>query len=364
MTEMRVLFVSCCPMEHAVTRYRCTHLAEALEVEGHTADVTWIGAPVIRIDHDIVVLHRICANREGIALADAVERSGATLIYGTDDIVFDANTPGVPSFLHGHAPLHATMLRRAHAALTSTDRLADAVRVLQPVVRTVPNVPGKQLIALSNAARTRRTIHHQPRVAYLSGSATHNADFALLEQSLATPLSRGDFQLRLVGEVALPRELADSARNIQRYPIVPWTELPDLLSNISVNLAPLESTPFNAGKSAIKWQEAALVGVPTAASDFGPYADSIRHNETGLLASDPDAWKRNILWLCKNPKEGIVLAEAARYRILALSAALPEQAAATLYEFSEFSQETRKPVVFRNSHGFVKSVAKKALGRA
>jgi glycosyltransferase involved in cell wall biosynthesis len=360
---MRVLFVSCCPLEHAVTRYRCNHLAEALQFAGHTADVTWIGAPLIRIDHDIVVLHRICANPEGVALADAVERSGATLIYGTDDLVFDATVGGMPLNLHAHAPLHATILRRAHAALASTERLADAVRLLQPMVRVVPNIPSARLIALSAEARATRATPRHPIVAYLSGSATHNADFALLEDSLAMPVASGAFRLWLVGDVALPEKLSVSWRTVYQRPCVDWTNLPSLLAGVTVNLAPLVATPFNASKSAIKWQEAALVGVPTVASDFGPYADAIRNHETGLLASGSDAWQRAILWLCANPAESKALADAARERVLASASALPDLVAATFCELAELSSKTRRPVLFRNPQGFVKAVAKKALGR-
>lgn len=43
---------------------------------------------------------------------------------------------------------------------------------------------------------------------------------------------------------------------------------------------------FNEAKSEIKWIEAALVKVPTVASNLGAFKEMIIHNETGVLVDD------------------------------------------------------------------------------
>ena len=52
-----------------------------------------------------------------------------------------------------------------------------------------------------------------------------------------------------------------------------WTgiNLPALISEVDINLAPLVDSIFNRAKSEIKWIEAALVKVPTVASKIGAF---------------------------------------------------------------------------------------------
>lgn len=67
-----------------------------------------------------------------------------------------------------------------------------------------------------------------------------------------------------------------------------------------INCCPLEDVPFNLAKSNIKWQEGSLMGAATIASNVGPYKDSIRHMETGLLAKDEAEWEQYLELLIKD----------------------------------------------------------------
>ena len=75
--------------------------------------------------------------------------------------------------------------------------------------------------------------------------------------------------------------------------MLPWTELPDVLRDLDVNLAPLEpGSIFNEAKSAIKWLEAALTATPTIASPTEPFREVITDESNGLLANTPEEWGR------------------------------------------------------------------------
>jgi hypothetical protein len=354
---MRVLFVSCDPLDGAVTRYRCVTLAEALRTAGHAAEVAWIGQPTLRLDHDAVVLHRICANREGAALARAVRRSGAALIYGADDDVFTDDCPGRALALDAFAPLHRAMLVPADSVLVSTEPLAQRARALHPSVCVLPNVPGADLIQRSEAARATRSSSTVPLAAYLSGTPTHDADLAELAAPLAI-FRRAGGQLLLVGPVAAPVGIVADFRE----PIQPWTILPSVLVRADINLAPLTPTPFTQGKSALKWQEAALVGVPTVASAHGPFLDSIEHGVDGLLADSEAAWDASLDRLRTDSAFGRSLADAARRRVIDAAEALPEQAASV---FSHWVGGSRRitPTAVLNPLGFAKASAKRLLAR-
>ena len=103
----------------AVYRYRCANLADVLRAHGWQVDVVWIGDRRVRVDHEVVVLHRICAVAEGRAYARAARARGATLVYGTDDLVFDADAfladdpAEATARLRRYAPLHAAMAQES-----------------------------------------------------------------------------------------------------------------------------------------------------------------------------------------------------------------------------------------------------------
>ena len=66
--------------------------------------------------------------------------------------------------------------------------------------------------------------------------------------------------------------------------------MPEIISNVDINLAPIENNIFNEAKSENKWVEAALVKVPTIASNFGAFKNVIQHNQTGLLCHNIKEW--------------------------------------------------------------------------
>jgi glycosyltransferase involved in cell wall biosynthesis len=64
--------------------------------------------------------------------------------------------------------------------------------------------------------------------------------------------------------------------------------------DFDVNLVPLRPSVFNLSKSPLRCLEAAALGIPVVASDYGPYAAFVRDGETGLLARWPHQWMRHL----------------------------------------------------------------------
>ena len=73
-----------------------------------------------------------------------------------------------------------------------------------------------------------------------------------------------------------------------------WKKLPELIAGIDINLMPLEDTIFHVSKSENKWQEAALVGVPTIASYNEELAFAITDGKDGFLCKNADEWRRKL----------------------------------------------------------------------
>jgi tetratricopeptide (TPR) repeat protein len=77
----------------------------------------------------------------------------------------------------------------------------------------------------------------------------------------------------------------------ERYRFTPGGSLADyfaFLARLDIGLAPLLPTPFNRGRSDVKYLEYAAHGVAGIYADLEPYRDSIRHGETGLLFKTGD----------------------------------------------------------------------------
>jgi hypothetical protein len=61
----------------------------------------------------------------------------------------------------------------------------------------------------------------------------------------------------------------------------------------AVAVIPLDDSRFSAGKSAVKWFDYAVAGVPTLASDVPPYCDVIESCRTGwLVGPSVEAWQQ------------------------------------------------------------------------
>jgi hypothetical protein len=120
-------------------------------------------------------------------------------------------------------------------------------------------------------------------------------------------------ELWLVGHIdATPAMNRHSGRIVKR-PLIHWTELPAVLRDLDINLAPLSlDSRFNQAKSAIKWLEASLVGTATIASPTQPFSEVITHGRNGMLAESPDEWYSALDFLVREPAERRVFGDRSR----------------------------------------------------
>lgn len=325
---MRVLFVYPSQPDDATNRYRCVHLCEVLSAAGHTAEHVSAGQDGVRVAHDIVVLHRLPWGGPGSAFAAAARKIGATVVYSADDLIFDLEHARHTGILFPDDPLRyrhskreaeanlATLQNTDHA-LFSTEFLATLAPPPVGAGAVVRNFLGTELLMLSHAARLRREAFARVRrddrvtLGYLSGSPTHDADLADIAEPLAVALERfSNARLLVVGTVALPgplRRFEESGR-VRRHPYVPWRELPGLIAQVDINLAPLDLTrPFNHAKSEIKFLEAAAVGVPTLAARSA----ALLETDGALLCGTDSEWGEALASWLSAPETRHAAAEAA-----------------------------------------------------
>lgn len=87
--------------------------------------------------------------------------------------------------------------------------------------------------------------------------------------------------------------------------------------NFDIAIAPLEDTDFTNCKSNIKWQEYSLMGIPTIASNNGPYKESIKHASTGYLVENTmDDWYKAFKLMIENESFRRKIGEKAKQDVI------------------------------------------------
>lgn len=146
------------------------------------------------------------------------------------------------------------------------------------------------------------------------GTRAHLADLAQIAPALAA-LQRGrdDTELELMLGAHVPEALAGLPRLSAPAPR-PWAAFRAYQASryVHIGLAPLLDTPFNRGKSFIKFLDIAAMGGVGVYSRRAPYTDIVAHGVNGLLAGDdPDEWYDCLQRLLDRPDEALRMAAAA-----------------------------------------------------
>ncbi|MEZ0449568.1 glycosyltransferase [Cellulomonas sp. ICMP 17802] len=303
----RVLFVV--GIQGAPLRYRAQLPAESLEELGIRTDVRHYRDPelvALAAVADAVVIYRVPATHEVLDLIGQVRvrERRVPVLFDVDDLIVD---PGLRGSVHGLEGMsdaeldlwwsgvarYRTTLEACDAYVGSTEELCAEVGELTglPVFRFANGV-GSALAQTSARALARPRRPGPLRIGYFSGTTTHDADWALVEPAVVEVMQRHpDVELWLGGHLGTGPALEAVASRVRRLPMLPWTELPNRLRDVDVNLAPLVlGSVFNEAKSAIKWLEAALVATPTVAAPTQPFREAIDDGVTGHLADGHEEW--------------------------------------------------------------------------
>jgi glycosyltransferase involved in cell wall biosynthesis len=139
-------------------------------------------------------------------------------------------------------------------------------------------------------------------IGYASGSRAHEADFRTISSVLCEILAKNDnIQLRILGYLELPEELKRFKKKIRQSGFGSFHQYMNDLSVIDINLVPLVRDEFNECKSAIRFNEAALFGIPTIASAVGDFKNIVVNGDNGFLAEDEEDWQNYLDKLIGNP---------------------------------------------------------------
>lgn len=307
-----VLFINGCSpdlLPHP-WRYRVQYQREQLSMFGMTNDeiyYTNITLDLVRNYHTFVIF-RAPYTKELGQFVKLAKRLHKTVFYDVDDLVISTKYTDTIPYVHTMANkerydqdvMHnGKLLAMCDHAITTTEALAGELSSFVNDVSVHRNCAGTDLVKLSQAVK--KSEHETIRIGYFSGSITHNDDFRRIVGVLCKLFDQyPQLELWCIGQLDLPDELVNYTERIHVHPFMDYTELPSYIAQVDINLAPLTETLFNAAKSEIKWIEAALVKVPTVASDWGAFKMMIEHGQTGLLCRSAQDWQQALVSLIES----------------------------------------------------------------
>lgn len=301
-----VLFINGCYLQHPA-RYRVTHQREQLLAKNIVSSEVFY----TELTMDFVKKYRLfvfyrCPYTdtigEFIAMAKKLNKK---VLFDIDDLLFDEKYTETIDYIktmsqrdkddyYNGIRLMQKTLKLCDGATTSTETLAEELRKYVPYVYINRNLASERMYQLSEEAMINKVNGEKNEsisIGYFSGSITHNQDFEMILPAIIKILNKyANVKLSLVGDITLPDELLVFKERIVFNKFVEWEKLPELIASVDINIAPLVDTLFNRAKSENKWVEAALVKVPTVASDVGAFTRMIEHNKTGLLCKSVDEW--------------------------------------------------------------------------
>jgi glycosyltransferase involved in cell wall biosynthesis len=270
------------------------------------------------------VFHRPQASWRLAGLRAWLRQHGTRTVADVDDLVFNPSLAGFsPGVANGLVSLrtttnqfqaHQRALARFDLITVSTAPLmAHAVALFaQAQVAVVPNsVPWRWRDMPANP------MPRQPGLlTYLPGTRSHDRDFAGVAGALSRVLARHpQAHLRVTG----PLNFALEARpgQVSRQEKLPFDKFHTALQSASVNLAPLEDTPFTRCKSAIKVMEAAWWNIPTVCSNW---PDVRRFAQAGAVVANTEAeFETNLERLLTDEAHHTAVCEGLRARLLPLA---------------------------------------------
>jgi glycosyltransferase involved in cell wall biosynthesis len=316
--NLDIIFIS--EVKHAkfqTLRYRCFNIIDYLSTIGwncglaysEDVDKEWFS----KIRPSIAIFIRVDRNDRLDKLISTYKSDGVKIIFDIDDFVFDEivflqkiTVPGIakiPELLNSdwakpyrdEAKFYQHLIRLADVVTTTTPYLSEKTALLNCNSYVIPNSLSASQIEI--AERHNLTyLDEYIRIGYFSGSPTHNSDFLVAAEALYFTMRRHPkVKLVLVGFIEVPSYfLALGDGRIERHPPLDASGYFRVIGKCDINIAPLENSNFNQGKSELKVFEAAAWKIPTIASATDTLTRCITDGHDGIIAHDRHSWELSL----------------------------------------------------------------------
>lgn len=313
---MDVLFINGCYLSHP-SRYRVAHQREQLSaVNISNAEVFYTELDLNMVKNYRMFIFYRCPYTDMVGdFINKAKKYNKRTLFDIDDLVIDTKYTNEIEYIQkmsvadrkiydeGVTAIGKT-LSLCDGAITTTESLACELKKFVPDVYVNRNVMSDVMVELSKKAVKEKVTTNKEKIllGYFSGSITHNPDIIMILPAIINIFNEyPNVELNIIGELDLPEQLEPYRSRIKSSSMVNWKKLPELIASVDINLAPLEDNLFNRAKSENKWTEAALVNVPTIASNVGAFAQIIEHETTGYLCNNTvDEWYKGLKQLIED----------------------------------------------------------------
>jgi SAM-dependent methyltransferase len=243
----------------------------------------------------IFILHRPALVGEyGRKLVQTLSTNGHLVITEFDDH---------PDFFPMMQRGGALSFEGVHALQTSTTALAEVLRQYNPEVAVFPNaIPTLPEI---------RNFADQRAITMFFGALNREDDWEALMPVINEVVALAGDRLRF--QVVHDKGFFDALQSPHKTftPTCDYDAYLRILGGCEACFMPLSDTAFNRAKSDLKFIEAGACRVISIASTI-VYTDSMEHGRTGLLFSNPDELRTNLLRILALPENARSIADAAR----------------------------------------------------
>lgn len=280
--DLRIAFLACNRVarrwrENPSYYYRCDNPGVFLADQGAMVTTCHLNDAPSPSTLDLVVFHRPRANWRLRWLLWRYRRAGVAVVADVDDLVFDERlVRESPAIRNRRVPLPIQwrIFRLQRKALSWFSHVAVSTETLAGHVHRL--FPEANIAILFNSVFWSWRFNTDPPptplaappyvITYMSGTRSHDRDFGLIAGQLQRFLvDHPDTTLRITGPLKFQMDVPEG--QLVHSDRVPFEHYRELFKGVWVNLAPLEATPFNACKSALKAMEAGFMGVPTLYSN-------------------------------------------------------------------------------------------------
>lgn len=235
----------------------------------------------------------------------AVKKDRPRTVYEVDDDLWNIDPSNVKAFkwfvggVDDQGQRHkvgVNIVRNvalADVVTTTTEPLAEILRMMNPNVTVVPNYIPRWVTEFERPRRENLTVGW-------GGSSSHDMDWAYSGPHIRRYLERNPkIDFRLIGgrrgeQIGFPNERVSATGwidSVESY----WRTV-----DYDIGVIPLRPHVFNQSKSHLKFLENAALGIPTVAADAGPYSSSIEHGKTGFLVKRDHEWGKYLHMLAND----------------------------------------------------------------
>ena len=271
--------------------------------------------PIIVLSYRVLVLFFCPLTKkveEAIRLAKNLNKR---ILFDIDDVSFDKIYKDIHSDIkilsqkqnHIDNNLINNMgkaLKFCDGIITNTEALAKELKNYSSNVFINRNMANDEIWKISQKSlKNVNNIKNKKHIiiGYFSDNTTPDPNINMIKPALIKILYEfTNIQIFLIGEFDLTNFLNDYSSQIIKKTFKDQEELSEIISNIDINISPIELKYFNKIKSENKWVKASLFKVPTIASNFGEFKHIIHQNQTGLLCSDLKDWYLSLKMLIEN----------------------------------------------------------------